>query len=106
MGITDPAQINQALSMEAMQLAQTAMNNNMSTAEMAYNIAKGRGYSPKAAVNKLDTIQKGQAKSSSLSNAGGTEERVLDIEALADMSDADFADAVKKGAWEKIMGGT
>lgn len=107
MGINDPAQIERMLGQEALQLAQTAMQNNMSPAEMAYNISKSRGYrsenKDKKPVDKLDNVQKGQEKSSSLSNAGGGEERVLDIEALANMDDEDFAKAVDGGQWEKLL---
>ena len=83
-----------------------AVQNGASTAEMAYNIAKSRGYSPKAPVDKLDNVKKGQERSTSLSNAGGGEERTLDIEALAEMDDADFAEAIKGGNWDKMMRGT
>jgi hypothetical protein len=106
MGMTDPIQIEQALGNEALQLAQTALQNNMSTAEMAYNIAKSRGYTTKSQPDKLDKVQKGQEKSSSLSNAGGGEERALDIEALAEMDDTDFAKAVEGSNWDKMMKGT
>jgi colicin import membrane protein len=106
MGMTDQVQIEQALSQEAMQLAQMAVKNGASTAEMAYNIAKSRGYSPKAQLDKLANVQKGQEKSASLSNTGGGEERILDIEALAEMDDADFAKAVEGNNWDKMMKGT
>jgi len=107
MGIADPVQIEQMLNQEAVQLTQMAAQNNANVAEMAYNIAKSRGYAKAAKQpGKLDTIEKGQQKSTSLSNAGGSEERVLDIDVLAEMDDADFADAMKEGKWGKIMGAT
>lgn len=103
MGMSDPAQIEHALGQEALQLAHTALQNNTSTAEMAYNIAKSRGYVIKTQTDKLGNVQRGQDKSTSLSNAGGGEERVLDIEALAEMDDADFAKAAEGGNWDKML---
>lgn len=104
MGITDPGQIQQMLSQEAVQLAQMALHNNKSPAQMAYDIAVSRGYAQKAtAEDKLANIEKGQKKSTSLSGTGGGEERVLDIEALANMSDADFAKAMEDGLWGKVV---
>lgn len=106
MGVDDPHRIEQMIMQESLQLAMTASKNNVSPAEMAYSIALRRGYAPKKAENKLEAVEKGQARSSSLSNAGGGEERTLDIEALAEMDDADFAAAVQNGQWEKMMRGT
>lgn len=103
MGITDPAQIENMLSQEAIQLAQMAQHNNANLPEMAYNIAKSRGYQGKTQVNKLDNVEKGQAKSASLSNAGGAEERVLDLEVLANMDDDDFTKAMNDGQWNKLL---
>lgn len=109
MGITDPSQIEQMLGQEAVQLAQMAFHNNRSPAQMAYEIAVSRGYSQKAApqpVDKLANIEKGQSKSTSLSGAGGGEQRVLDIEALANMSDEEFSAAMKNGQWGKLVSST
>lgn len=103
MGISDPAQIENMLNQEAVQLAQMAQHNNANLPEMAYNIAKSRGYQGKTQVNKLENVEKGQAKSTSLSNAGGSEERVLDIEALANMDDDDFSKAMESGQFEKLL---
>jgi DNA repair exonuclease SbcCD ATPase subunit len=103
MGINDPAQIENMLNQEAVQLAQMAQHNNTNLPEMAYNIAKSRGYQGKTQVDKLDNVEKGQAKSTSLSNAGGSEERVLDLEVLANMDDDDFSKAMKDGQFEKLL---
>ncbi|KKK89897.1 hypothetical protein LCGC14_2728520 [marine sediment metagenome] len=107
MGITDSAQREQALTQDAMQLAHIALQNGTSPAEMAYKIAQERGYKIPAKSttgdDKLASIQKGQEKSTSLSNAGGSEERIPDAEALANMDDREFDEAMKSGSWDKIM---
>ncbi len=108
MGMNDPAQIEAALTQDALQLAQIASQSGGSPAEMAYRIAQERGYKipvkSKAGDEKLAVIQKGQEKSTSLSNAGGIEERAPDAEALANMDDREFDEAMKSGSWDKIMG--
>lgn len=110
MGITDPAQQQQMLNQESIQLAASAVQAGLSPAELAYNIAVNRGYAKKAGEvqqkDPLDNIEKGQKKSASLSNVGGGEERVLDIEALANMDDDDFSQAMANGQWDKIMRNT
>ena len=107
MGITDSAQREQALTQDAMQLAHIALQNGTSPAEMAYKIAQERGYQIPAKStkgdDKLASIEKGQEKSKSLSNAGGSEERIPDAEALANMDDREFDEAMKSGSWDKIM---
>lgn len=74
-------------------------------AEIAYKLAKARGYTAQAsAADKMQMQQRGAAASKSL-GTGGAASGKLSARALAEMSDEDFADATKGGNWQKLMGG-
>lgn len=110
-GIDDPSEINLRLYGEALQLAEHARQAGMSPAQLAYNLASARGYRKAAAQQvgddaskKLEKVKKGQESSKSLSSRGGEGEPVLDAEALANMSDEEFALAMKRGVWSKVIG--
>lgn len=90
MGYDDPAQLHQALTNDEMSIARMALGSNKSPAEIIYNLAKMRGYAKpepkpdpdeaakaaaaasKAASDKIETINRGQAANKSLSNTGGS----------------------------------
>jgi hypothetical protein len=75
-GDDDPAELHQALTNDEMAIAQMALGNNKSAAEIIYHLAQQRGYrktEPGAkGANKIDTINRGQQANKSLANAGGS----------------------------------
>ena len=52
---------------------------------------------------KVALAARGQAASKSLSNAGGGSTGTLTLEALAGMSDDEFAEATKGDRWQKLL---
>lgn len=76
------AELGQALQADEVGIAQFAMSKGKSPAEVLYNLAKQRGYTkteadaaaaaaPPAGLEKLETIERGQAANKSLANTGG-----------------------------------
>jgi hypothetical protein len=97
-----PMQIREIMRNEALGIAQVAFQQGRNPAELAYSLAKQRGYAgkkaeaPKApepdAQRQIETLAKGSAASMSLGTAGGApNEGGLSLKALADMSNEDFA---------------
>jgi hypothetical protein len=74
-GYDDPMSLHQALTNDEMAIAQMALGNNKSAAEIIYNLAQQRGYrradGRANAAGKLDAIARGQNASKSLANTGG-----------------------------------
>lgn len=108
-------QIAQIMKNEELSLVHQATQNEMSPAEVIYNVARARGYTAKQAQeiaksaestqkseveNKFDMVAKGQEASKSLSNSGGKSEKDISLEALAEMDDEEF-----DKAWDKLIGG-
>ena len=93
----------QAVRDEEYGIAQAAIQAGQSPAERLMQLAKLRGFAPKAAepvpaaapaetaTEKAARIAKGQAASLSLSSAGGAPAGEITLEMLASMSEADFA---------------
>lgn len=80
-------------------------------AELAYNFAKARGYTPKAAqapaqapADKIASQQKGTAAARSLGGGGAVTGGKLTAEALANMSDEDFS-KLSEAQFRQAMGG-
>lgn len=101
----DPMSIQQTLAEEALEITRTAVQQGRSPAELAYEIAKMRGYQPKpgqqggngngagngSAVAMIQAIRKGQETSKSLGSggsAGGAGD--INAQALASMSEDEF----------------
>jgi len=105
-------QIASAMQNEELTLAYQAIQNEMSPAEVIYQVAQARGYVQKHVQNwqeteqkspdeaKLDMIAKGQEASKSLSNSGGKSDAEISLESLADMDDEEF-----DKMWDKLIGG-
>jgi hypothetical protein len=76
MGYDDPMQLHQALTNDEMSIAQMALGNKKSAAEIIYNLAQQRGYKKAApgakGADKIDTINRGQQANKSLANTGGS----------------------------------
>lgn len=109
----------QAVRDEEFGIAQAAIRAGQSPAERLMQIAKIRGFAPKAAApaapaapaetaaEKSARIAKGQAASLSLSSAGGAPAGEITLEMLASMSEVDFAKMEKAnpGRVRALMGG-
>lgn len=95
-----PEQVEELLKRDILLISRAAYAGKKNPAEMAYSIAKARGYQPKAATQtgeqRLDNVRRGQEASRSLSNAGGSARAKTGIDALLGMSDAEFARAMDK----------
>jgi hypothetical protein len=108
-------QIRNQLMHEETQIAAQAFQNKRSPAQVIYEQAMARGYTPKQAQaaaqqasQKLENVAKGQATQRSLSSAGGTSGEGLTVEALASMSDEEFAAVsakLGKSKLRSLMGG-
>lgn len=90
---TPEAQIQQALQQESMGLAQNAIATGGNPAEVVYNLAKLRGYTPSAKPAALDQIEKGQQASTTLPSGANEGPSLLDVE---QMSDEEFDEYWKK----------
>ena len=103
----DEVQAAQIAHRELVNLALQRAHQGQNPAEAAYKIAKARGYSPKpttpTAAEKLQTQQRGVAASKTL-GSGGPASNKITAEALASMSDDEFAELTKGNNWQKIMG--
>jgi hypothetical protein len=64
-----------------------------------------RPISAMSEAEKVARAARGQAASKSLSNAGGGSTGTLTLEALAGMSDDEFAEATKGDRWQKLLRG-
>lgn len=109
----------QAVREEEFGIAQAAIQAGQSPAARLMQLAKLRGFAPKAAepaapaapaetaAEKSARIAKGQAASLSLSSAGGAPAGELTLEMLASMSEADFAKMEKANPArvKALMGG-
>lgn len=86
----------------------TAMQGR-SPAQVAYELAKVRGYTAKAPTpspqEQIQTAQKGAAAAQSLGGGGSTGGR-LTARQLLSMSDDEFAAATAGDKWQKLMGTT
>lgn len=96
-----------------------AYANGQNPAEVIYSYAQRHGYrggpvqrvaslAPRSApmmseAEKVALAARGQAASKSLSNAGGGSTGTLTLEALAGISDEEFAEATKGDRWQKLL---
>lgn len=109
-GMTNPMQRQQQLQQDWLSLAYNAATTGRNTAEIAYQLAKARGWAPKPAAlanggsnghapaqiaeQRATTLQRGAAASQSLSAAGGAPARAgTTLENLLQMSEKEFAEA-------------
>lgn len=107
LGITDPVQQQQIINTEAWNIAQTALANNKNPAEVVYTMANSWGYKAAGQAEKteldkkVEAIEKGQAESQTLSDAGGTPDSTdLSLTDIESMSDDDF-----DKLWDKLENG-
>lgn len=106
-----PEQVQQAMQWDAHQLAHQAFQQGLNPAQQFYEMAKARGYTPKAAgakpaqekseVEKLKTVAEGQKRGGSMGTSGsGNEEMTL--AKLAQLTDEEFAEATKGKRWAQL----
>jgi len=108
-----PAQeIANIIGQEELQIAASAFQRQQSPAEVLYNVAKHRGYKPKApappAGEQIDRIADGQERSRTLSSAGGgATGSAMTAERLLKMSPAEFDAWTSKNPakTKRLMGG-
>ncbi len=105
-------QIPAIIGQEELQIAHGAFQRQQSPAEVLYNVAKHRGYKPKAAppaaTEQIDRIAGGQERSRTLSSAGGgATETGMTAERLLKMSPAEFDAWTAKNPTKtkRLMGG-
>lgn len=101
----DEMQAAEMVQNELMQTAFKLAAAGKNPAEVAYNLAKARGYVVKTqtGAQKIEAQQKVGAASRSLGTGGAVNNR-LTAEALLSMDDAEF-EALSKSEWRKAMGG-
>lgn len=117
-GIGDAAERMRIIHDEEKGLVARALKDRASPAERVYALAKARGYAVKeekpadekkpAVVEQIENIARGQSAAKSLSAAGGSPSEVLTAEALANMSEDEFAAYLEKTPRSKqraMMGG-
>lgn len=92
-------QIGDILAQEEIGIALKSFDDEVNPAQRIYELAKLRGYRKEAKTQeKLDQVSKGQQANRSLSGVKGQGKDELSLEALADMSDAEFDQT-----WDKFF---
>ena len=122
-GITDPAQRQQQLAYEALNLAAGAMQRGQNPAAIVYQMAKASGWMSKpaptqpaaapaavpdpAGAKKLATVAAGQVANQSIGKLNGQAAPIsTSLEDVLKMSDEDFAKKYSKPEdWRKLMEG-
>jgi hypothetical protein len=113
MGYSD-AEVQQKLIQDEERAVAEAMQRRIRPAQVVYERAKARGFSAPVApaqtpaqpdaAQKLQTIERAKATQRTLSGAGGSSGEGLTVEALANMSDDEFAATVSKLGKSKLRG--
>jgi hypothetical protein len=105
-----------------LEVIRNAYASGRNPAQLIYDYAVRRGYSPAApqtsrpqapvarpvagqlsAAEKVALAMRGQAGSKSLSSAGGGVTSGLSLEALAGLSDEEFAEATRGDRWQRLL---
>jgi hypothetical protein len=119
MGMTDVAERNRFIANEERGLVAQAFRSRRSPAQMLYNLAVARGFTapaPSSATQqqadpaqKVEQIARGQrVAGASLSGAGGSSGEGLTADALANMSEEEFAAMAAKlgnARMRQLLGG-
>jgi hypothetical protein len=124
MGMTDEKQRNAYIAQEEAALVQQAIQSGQRPAVLVYEMAKARGFTPKAPANpatpgngtspalsaaqqKIAHVKNGQQAAQTLSQAGSGASEGLTFQALANMTDEEFAravDGMSKAQVERFLG--
>lgn len=120
LGITDPAMQAQHIQNDVFQIANAALQNKGNAAQVAYELAKASGWTPKAKATapapvadsakteptpdelKVALAAKGQEQGASIGQVRGTAPKKIDLAALANMSNEEFAEATKGNKWKQF----
>lgn len=115
LGVADPAARAQIINNRALEIAVTALTSGRNAAETVYALAKASGWQPRAAgaagkitpeAQRIAMAAAGQQQGGGLGAANGAAPSgAPTLEALAAMSDKEFAEATKGDKWKKLMGG-
>jgi hypothetical protein len=105
LGMTEDQAAHHA-AQERVQAALTWAHQGMNPAQVAYELAKTRGYTPRAqsSEQRVEAQQRGTQAARSLGSGGAGGSGRLTAEALAKMSDEDFA-KLTDSDFRKAMGG-
>lgn len=103
LGIADPLTRAQMIVDDKAMIIARALMDGVNVAERVYALARRRGYKPGASeAEKLALAERGQAAGKSLGSASGGAAPALSAEALAALSDREFADATKGERWKRL----
>lgn len=98
-------QIQQALTMDEISVAQTAIGRNKNPAQAMYEIAKLRGFKTPDKVPPLDQVRKGMQADSSVPRADAN--KAMTVDSLKSLADSDLDKiAQSDDLWHKVMGGS
>jgi HD-GYP domain-containing protein (c-di-GMP phosphodiesterase class II) len=103
MGYSDQ-EIGQTLYREASEIAQRAMDDDRSPAEVMYQIASHR-VGKAESKGKLDVMEKGAKAAKGSGNGGSGGSGQMSAKRLMELSDDDFDKALANGDFRKAMGG-
>ena len=85
-------QVSEFLQADELAIVQKAFQDEANPAERIYKIAQTRGYTKKAeAKPNLENLEKGIKQNKTLASVSGASSKGLTLEAIADMSDEEFA---------------
>jgi hypothetical protein len=97
--------VREIMANEERMIVEDAFNDEANPAERIYSLAKARGYAKEEseAEKQIKTVQEGVKSSKTLSKGGGTSGG-LTAQALADMSEEEFA-KLDEATFRKLLGG-
>jgi hypothetical protein len=103
LGYNDPLTRGRIITEEESAIVARAIADGANPAERIYAVARRRGYRPGAnSQERLRMAEKGQAAGKSLGSAPGGATRAVSPEALAALTDAEFAEATSGQKWKRL----
>ena len=105
LGFADPVLRDRMIKDEETAIVARALQDGANAAERIYAVSKRRGYKAGGgAGERLRLTERGQAAGRSLGSAPGAAARPVSPEALANLSEADFAKATAGPKWKGLWG--
>ena len=87
-------QILQVMQQERAAVLDQSLRSGRNPAETLYNLAKARGFVPKAqeqpGAEKMDTLEAGAKAASGIDNVAGRQSKTIGIQSLIEMDDDEF----------------
>jgi hypothetical protein len=103
LGYGDPLTRGRIITEEESAIVARALADGANPAERIYAVARRRGYRPGSGDGeRLRLAEKGQAAGKSLGSAPGGATRAVSPEALATLTDAEFAKATAGANWKRL----